>query len=243
MIPTRNEVMAYATAKIEEIKAFANTYFDLQIGRMLLDINFKDTNRLGLGGRKSGLPFMRLNLGRLVKYEIRGYNEYSTLNSYVGISSFYTTDWKLWVDALVAHEFAHVVQFALPYSTSNLRTGDKYFNKLGRYENGHGPFFRAIYRVLRNKFVNDRVTDCYGPVPVFDIPSDDMQERIAAKVAKREKQISKDHPLMGSKIPYKGKVYVISEFNKRAPKYALVGVAACGARLRMPESYALTHRI
>lgn len=243
MIPTRNEVKAFATAKIEEIKAFANVYFDLQIDKMIIDINFKDTDRLGLGGRKGSLPFLRFNLGRLVKYGVKGYNEYSTLQSYVGVASFYTTNWKLWLETLIIHEFAHVVQFALPLSASKLQSRYNYFDKLGRFENGHGDFFRAIYRVLRNEFVNDRISDVYHRVDVFDMTDDDKKERVAAKVAKRAKQISTVHPLMGSKIPYKGKVYVISEFNKRAPKYALVGIASCGARLRMPESYALEHRI
>ncbi|MNK47836.1 hypothetical protein D3C87_666560 [compost metagenome] len=243
MIPTRTEVTAFATAKIEEIKTFANKHFDLKIDRMIIDINFKDTNRLGLGGRKGAYPFMRLNLGKLVKYEVKGYNEYATLQSYVGVSSFYTTNWKLWLETLIVHEFAHVVQFALPNSTSKLQSRYNYFDKLGRFENGHGDFFKAIYRVLRNEFVNDRISDVYHNVEVFDIPDEDKQERIAARKEKRAKQISTEHPLMGSKIPYKGKVYVISEYNKRAPKYALVGVAACGARLRMPEDYARAHRI
>lgn len=243
MIPTKSEVLAYANAKIEEMKVFSNKRFDLQIDRMIIDINFKDTNRLGLGGRHNGLPFIRFNLGKLIKYEVAGYNEYANLQRYVGITSFYTKSWKLWLDALIAHEFAHAVQYALPISRSSLSQGKNYFQGLGKAESGHGPFFRKIYRILRDEFVNMNVSDVYHSVKHFDIPEEVIADIVAAKKAKRAAAMHTDHYLIGSKIPFRNKIYTIREVNTRSRKYPLVAYNDSGERLNMPEDYALAHRI
>ena len=108
MTPTIAEVKAHVVATVEKMVSFSNTYFDIDISNLKLNISFGTHDvRIGQAGIKKGKPFMDLILGNLIKSEVIGYNEYPSVAKFRMTSAFYTTDWKLWVDALIAHEMAH----------------------------------------------------------------------------------------------------------------------------------------
>ena len=146
--------------------------------------------------------------------ELVAYTEYPTYNAWPEIGGFQTTDWILAVDTLIAHELAHVVQFALreagskhPLYVARPEYPTRlFFDGLGQQESGHGYFFRQIYKRFRQRFINHRVPASAYTDPRKDfIEGNAFEERLAAKTG--------EHPLTGIKFNLKGKTYEIAGRN------------------------------
>lgn len=181
-VPTRKEIQDHVVRRTDEIRIFSNNHFDINIKPFRVKTTFKNTKRLGLGGLdKFGNPLIRLNLHCLETYPVCAWIDYRSLQRVRGIESFATTNWKDWLDALILHEFAHVIQFVLPRSQSSLRSGNNFnlYDSLGRFDNGHGDFFIRILRVLRENFLNNRIELVYPSdyFKAFDMP-EEVTERV-----------------------------------------------------------------
>jgi hypothetical protein len=247
MIPTQTQVAAHARGFIKVLQAFAAQEFDINVDDMIFKVNFtKDSCVWGLGGDdfKNGkrVGFMSLNLRPIVTYEIAGYNEYKSLNRYRDISSFETSEWTLWLEALMCHEMAHVVQHMLPHSNSKLKIGEpKYittgrkrlrlemvcsFKGLGQSETGHGDFFKVIYAKFRRQFINSKVNAAGRPVTSF---IGDNGEQVVRTVVRK----TAHHPLIGSKFPFNGETFEVKECYPRMRTYPLLAVGtSTGKRIR-----------
>lgn len=236
MIPSQKEVTQHVNATIAVLKEFAKTEFDVNVDELKPVIGFRDCNRTGRAGMKDGKPFMKLNLGEWVTYETVGCIEYRALARYPAIGGFYTTDWKLSLEALIYHEFAHNVQFMLKYSKSRLREANNYFKGIGYFEANHGPFFQRIYAIIRNKFLNHRIQPCYANPPrAFDKPD-------ASPVA-RNGNVIKEFAHKGTRVKCRGKIYTVCEYKVSNRKYPYIGVSDCGQYLKMPLDYLLNNAV
>lgn len=245
MLPTKTEVTAHVNKVIAELKEFAKTELDINVDALRPNISFKICQRYGSGGHRGFVPVMKLNLGYVITYPVLGVHEYRSYAHDPRIGGFHTTDWRIWVETLVYHEFAHVVQFQLIHKHRVGFIGSTvYVPNFGYSDNGHGPFFQRIYAKIRGKFLNHRISPLYrNPAKEWDIPQDVINAELAARAKKRAAKISTDHPLMGIKVKYGGRIYELREYKASNHKYPLIGVAACGARLKMPEDFALANKI
>lgn len=251
MIPTIAEVRNHATGFLKVLQAFVAKEFDLNVDNMVFELDFrKDLAYFGLGGIEKvngkAVGSMKLSLKKLVNFEVQGFSEYKSLLRYTEVTSFETTDWKIWLENLMCHEMAHVVQYMLPRSTSSLMIGQprvetvlmrkhyKYvhtavFKGLGQSEENHSKFFIRIYAILRRQFINARVTPAYRVVNSF-VGEDGAVVFRARPTA--------NHPLIGTKFPYKGETFEVKECFPRMRTYPLLAIGeTSGKRIRFaPES-------
>lgn len=151
--------------------------------------------------------------------ELKAYTEYATYNGWPEIGGFETNDWQLAVSALVAHELAHVAQFAFrqagtrhPFYVFRPEYPNKlFFDGIGQFEGGHGYFFRQIYKRFRKQFVNPHVPASAYTDPKKDfIEGNAFEERMEAKTG--------EHPLVGIKFSFKGRNLEIVGRNPRNAK-------------------------
>lgn len=239
MQPTQSEVAAHLKGSFARMMRFATERFDLGgsggISNALLTFSFRDCKRLGLGGIKNirGVrrPFIKLNLHNVVSYPVVGFSEYRSFNGSTRIGGFPTQDWRQWVDALLAHELAHVVQFVLPGSTSALRVSAVQFDGLPRYEGNHGDFFKAIYGILRAQFINGEVKSIgtHAPGKDFDIPAGTLPTRL------QRTRITENFPFQGRMVHLGSLRLEVIEFNKSARKYQYVAQTPTGKRYKISQ--------
>jgi len=181
------------------MKAWAKEEFHLH--NLPLKVRFIEQQRNYYG--QAGV--LRDRSGRFVQFELKlamydfihypqvAVCEYKSFNKSKVIGGFESTDWRLGLDTLVAHEMAHVVQFALKMSAFDHRavgsdhplvTGwngiTPVFGRMGPFESNHGSFFQHVYKRFREEFINHQVPrEAYtAPHHCFDIP-DDFEERLA----------------------------------------------------------------
>lgn len=137
---------------------------------------------------------IKLSSHDFTRYPMVAVTEYASFNASKAIGGFQTNDWRLGVDALVAHEMAHAIQFALRISAFDYKArgeehplivgwnGAKpvFGNRLGEHEGNHGNFFQRVYQLVREQFINHRVPrSAYtAPRSSFVIP-DTFEERLA----------------------------------------------------------------
>jgi hypothetical protein len=129
----------------------------------------------------------------VLRYEIHAYSEYASFNDHPEIGGFRTSNWRQWLETLIAHEMSHIVQFALKIAAYDAKAYGRdhplvgswdgstpVFTHYGRYEGHHGDFFQSIYRAFRRTFINSMVKaeDYTVPRSNFLIP-DDFEERMA----------------------------------------------------------------
>lgn len=237
--PTQTQVSRHISAIIAEYIAFARERFDVDISSLKPIITFRKTLRLGSGGLdKHNNPYMRLNLGSIVQHDVLAYNEYKDLARYRSIGGFATNNWQHWIEALVLHEVAHVVQFSLPYSKSKLRISAKTYNTIGHYENGHGKFFQTIYHVFREKFLNHKIDAAkLGNQPrMFDCPNDALPVK--------RKTIIATHPYLGKLVMLRGSRFEVVEYIKSNRKYPIIVCQVNGTkRFKMSEKSYQQHMI
>jgi hypothetical protein len=72
--------------------------------------------------------------------------EYPSYDSDLVIGGFYAQDYTLKLQAIIAHEVAHAVQF-FEYSKLNIRCKP------------HGPIFKKYYSLFRTTFINDKLPE------------------------------------------------------------------------------------
>lgn len=230
--PDKLEVRTHVAELIAKLKVYAKTEFDVNVDILRPVITFNICNRKGWGGiDKIKRPVMRLNLGEVVSYPVVGYSEYASLARNPAIGSFYSTNWKHWVSALVIHEFAHVIQFSLPHSNSKLKKGANFYERLGRHEGGHGYFFQRTYKILRDEFLNAEIErPAYGKLAKdFEVPAD----QVAAK-----KDYSTCHYLVGKNLLINSTVYTVLGLKTSNRKYPIIAVSKTGRRVKMSVDFA-----
>ena len=188
-LPDPKTVEAYASHSLWEQMEFARERFYLpQISSDLVRLKIKSSRRaihcarrVVRGGRFQFYE-IQLNALYITKFPIVGFTEYSRYEKDSEIGAFTTNDWKLYVDATLAHELSHVVQFIfshpLPGHPLRVPGTSKQFHELGEYEAGHGTFFQAIYRRLRQQFINHRIQDFTLPTKSYVV--DDFEDRLKA---------------------------------------------------------------
>jgi hypothetical protein len=244
-MPTQKEIIAHLNVTIKQMIAFAAKRFDLDEAKLAngkYSVKWKVTGALAKGGTiatgvDQGRPTMTFYLGDFPKVELLGYTEYASFNGSPTIGGFHTKDWRLFLDALVAHEISHVVQFMLPKSTSKLRRGSTLdfagLTPYGvvRFERSHGDFFKSIYREFRKEFINHRVTESrIGNPPKWWFDRDKHEATVA---------VSSKHPLIGRSFVYNGKTYKVVDIQPRRWKFPLTVVDAANKRWKMTMKSAI----
>lgn len=234
-IPNRKEVVEFSNCLIENLKEYATREFDLPLNDLVVKIKFTLSKRSGYAGRRENVPFIMINFGYLIKYPVVAFNEYKRLSNRIDIGSFKTDDWKLWAAALIIHEFSHVIQFNIIHSDSNklasMRSGfvvDGY----GKFESGHGSFFQAIYRRLRNEFINHKITHYTGWHPEqFKIPAEDLKRPTA------------NHPYLGKEVRFSWhpRPFRVVEYVPRKYKYPFIIKDEGGKCYRVSEKDVSRH--
>lgn len=198
-LPTANEFKEAAENAVEEMRTWAEVqfYLNLPINLQIID---RRTRFLGQASSRYDRQerfkgyFLKVCSFDFLRYQHIAVCEYRSFNDSKTIGAFETTDWKLGLRALIAHEMAHIIQFALrraayQYSASSeehplfshWEKSTPVFRDLGVYEGNHGHFFQAVYQQVREQFINGHVPpEAYQSQRVaFAIP-DDFEDRLAA---------------------------------------------------------------
>lgn len=189
-LPTRQEVETHARETVERMTDWACKEFGFaSFAPMDLYITFQNNYYRSKGGRgfRDGKQHavISLHLYQFTTLKTRGHYEYAAYADDLEIGSFIHPDWKINLEALVAHEVSHAIQHLLPYWPSRYQVVGKSarYGDLGSWEANHGEFFQAIYRKLRKHFINPRLEyyqlGCPGLSFELELlPSDATGERI-----------------------------------------------------------------
>lgn len=188
-LPTQSQAKEYATEVFPKYIGFMQERFqfsDIQEGLIKLKVidrrNSPHSARRVIRKGQFSHYEVQINIFHLTRYKLFGFTEYSRFEHQPIIGSFSTTDWRLYIDASIAHEMAHVAQFLFQVCSQEhpLRaTGTRdHFHGLGELEVHHGPFFQNIYREFREEFINHLIVDRRAPVCSFEV--DDLEERVSA---------------------------------------------------------------
>ncbi len=189
-LPTKQEVESHARQAVERMtewacKEFGFTSFD----PMDLYITFQNNYYRSKGGRgfRDGKQHavISLHLHQFTALKSRGHYEYVAFGGDLEIGSFIHPDWRVNLEALIAHEVSHAIQHLLPYWPSRFQASGKSarYGDLGLWEANHGDFFQNIYRKMRKEFINHKLEyyqlGCPGLSFELDLlPSDAVGERI-----------------------------------------------------------------
>lgn len=184
MIPTKREYDAYVRANAKEMFAFICQEFDIN-PNLQLKIVDKETRYLGQAGVKNGVFILTMNAFRLTRFQVQSVVEYPRISGYSTIGSFGTEDWKLHTDTTLAHEMAHIAQFALFFVHRQMG-----HYKGIRLETNHGKLFQAVYRKVREKFINHRIDRSIRIKPTDFVVPEDFQ-------TKKERKMNTSHPYVG----------------------------------------------
>lgn len=233
MLPTQKEVVAHIRDTVRTQVAWATTRFDVNLNNLRLVIKSRDCARIALGGRKGNAPYLQFNIFHLLSYPVQGVLEYKSFRFDRRVGGFATTDWRLWVDSVVAHEMAHAVQYAIKDSGSRLDLGNGRFEGLGKFEANHGDFFLAIYRVLREQFINHRATG------IGSFRGGDHFERKEAQLAKLAAKRVDTFPLQGRMVRIGGTQLKLVQFDVKARKYAYIAETAQGKKYKLSKEQVL----
>lgn len=148
------ELIDKALSTARDMTAWAKERFDLGDWdpEIKLDFeveNFRERSCGGVNCYHDGTePTATFYLGVLQFSTITGFVEYPNFSSDKVIGSVVSDDWRVYVTTLVAHEFAHMVQYCLKTKPQG---------EFGKWKGGHGPYFQKIYGEFRKQFVNHLV--------------------------------------------------------------------------------------
>jgi len=139
-------------------------------------------------------------------------HEYGIYRNDITIGQISTSDWRIHVRQTVAHELAHAVQCSLPLVNTSLHLGRQYYQGLGVFHTGHGPFFQEIYAWFRDELINHLV-----PASSIGVPG------ARTRIRKQPDLNEVPHPLIGSVIhhPKHGKLEAVMV--KQSEVYAIGG--------------------
>jgi hypothetical protein len=214
MVPTRTQIEQHARQTTARMTKFAKERFS--IPALNFDLRF-NANEGGTSRAvyTKGRYFVSLCHGSLLKYPVIGMREYARFNDSRTHGSIRTSDWQLYVDTVLAHEIAHIVQFWLkrePNTLIDLRSvepgSNPFFGEFGFYEGAHGHFFQALYKVMREEFINPRVEMRDRGQRIdqeFDKPA---SEKIDHSIPS-----SKDCPLTGCQFTINGRGFEVIGYN------------------------------
>lgn len=198
-LPTAKEFKERANQVVREMTDWARKEFTL--GQLPIKIRITDRklNYYGMAGtrrdKQERFTHFELSLAShdFLRFPQVAVSEYASFNKSKVIGGFLSDDWRLGLDTLVAHEMAHIIQFAVKMSAFDHKAvgqehpmvtdwdgANPVFGRMGPYEGHHGTFFQHIYKRVREQFINARVPrSAYtAPRSNFAIP-DDFEERLA----------------------------------------------------------------
>lgn len=219
-LPTAAQFKAQVDKAVAEQVAWALEEF--KFSKLPLKVRIVDvpSGPMGQASQRLGAYTVKFQSYHFLREEVKAYVEYKAYNAWPEVGGFETTDWTLAVDALVAHELAHIIQFAMKQAGRNHPLfverpefpKDLYFDGIGCYEGNHGYFFRQIYKRFRKRFVNDRVPSSAYTNPRKDfVDAGLLEQRMAAKT-------EESNPLIGLKLKLKGGIYEVAGRNPRNAK-------------------------
>lgn len=163
-LPTKQEVETHARATIGVMTEWVCKEFGFAAFEpMDLYITFQSNYFRSRAGRglRDGLQHavVHLHLHQFTVAQSLGHYEYAEYGDDLEIGGFQSTDWRLHLDALIAHEISHAVQQLLPHWKSRFDEQGKSsrYGELGQWGSGHGEFYQNIYRLFRREFINPRL--------------------------------------------------------------------------------------
>lgn len=199
-LPTAKEFKEHAHQTVRVMSDWAREVFTL--GQLPIKIRILDRNLnyYGQAGTRRDKQErfthfeMSLSSYHFLRYPQVAVTEYASFNASKVIGGFESNDWRLGLDALIAHEMAHIIQFAVKMSAFDHKAvGQEHpmvtswngatpvFGRMGPYEGHHGMFFQHIYKRVREQFINARVPRSAYTEPKFNfLVPDDFEERLAA---------------------------------------------------------------
>ena len=193
----KTKIIDYVELEFKRQVDFCKKYFKLVKWNPICSYTFAKHRKRSEAGRDANSnPFVSLVL-HTFENPVFGFLEYSRYSKNKIIGSIVSTDWKVCVSSLMAHELAHAIQY----------TWHKPFHKkenslhpLSEYGTAHGVLFQKIYTILRLNLINNMVdVDNIGVEPII---------------------LTELHDLSGSKfIHLTYGACTIATYNKRARKY------------------------
>lgn len=141
-----NEVEFFAKSAVNKMLHRVHALYGQSLWDMKVRTSFSSYRARSIGGVRRGVPFVSLSLST-ARTSV-SFFEYSRLANDPEIGTVHNTHWRLWVATLVAHELSHVIQYH-PGCRKQVESMWGMFDAAP-----HGSTFRAIYRDLRNAFVN-----------------------------------------------------------------------------------------
>lgn len=147
------EIEIYATSELKKLRDFCVAEFDLG-NDWGVNLTFKHRSSGSCGGTTGITRTPMIEFGTKIINGVPFFPEYKSYehDSEIGAVADVTDEEK--ITLLLAHEIAHCVQYSIEHSGSKLRQSAGRFEGLGTVDDGHGRFFRSIYRIIRKKMVN-----------------------------------------------------------------------------------------
>ncbi len=159
--PSVSEIIAETEAAITEFVPIARRLFllheDWNVGPTHMHWKLWESSCRYIEGKYC----LWFDFARLICFDDDDFSvspEYGIYRNDCVIGQIATTDWRIHIRRTVAHELAHAVQCSLPTTTTPLHQGGQYYEGLGVFNTGHGPFFQEIYARLRKELVNPFVS-------------------------------------------------------------------------------------
>jgi hypothetical protein len=119
-------------------------YYRIKPSDIILEVN--NRGRRSCGGIKNGKPYTSIKPKKYDKHDSGAYyfHEYANIKSDGKIGAFYSTSFENSLLAIVAHEYAHVVQFC------NREMASGYHGiSPASFDKPHGHGWQAVYAELR----------------------------------------------------------------------------------------------
>jgi hypothetical protein len=152
-----NIVEQYVKLSIAKMETYVQMKLSAPTFKLKTTISFGDRRCRSWGGIRGGRPFVSLAVKRFEIARVAGtaidFLEYSNIKSDPVIGSLAGVSWTKAVDALVAHEIAHAVQY-YPGTKKNAMAAFGFNDSQSRSLKNHNIFWQKIYADLRTKFVN-----------------------------------------------------------------------------------------
>jgi hypothetical protein len=142
------EINKYANDYSRKITSWVvdNIYSDFTLTTKFDWSNKRVASRGGLYATGPGINMAMASAYPNNNGEVYRFYEYKSYDSDKVIGGFYSKDPILKLEALLLHEIAHAIQF---FS----------YKKTGTRCKPHGPVFKNYYSILRNEFLNHKISE------------------------------------------------------------------------------------
>ena len=163
MTLNKSEMNEHIIQTTKELSAHCKEKYDLgKNWNIHLTFDYSSYRKNQYGGtiieNNKVYPAINLALNDIQHYKIKGFREYHHYHDDKVIGNIRTTDWKIYLKCLIAHEISHCVQWYFPHSSSYLKINDYTYKNMPAYEVNHKQFFQTIYSDLRIKYVNHHLS-------------------------------------------------------------------------------------